>query len=220
MVSVVSRTTLSMNFSIALDHLIVAARSLEEGVSYVEAVLDVRLSPGGKHVKMGTHNRLLSLGDDVYLEVIAIDPDADQPPHRRWFNLDAFSGPPRLTHWACRTDDLDAALDSAPTGSGTPVPLKRGELKWQMAVPEFGRLPFDDAMPALLEWYSDVQPPQVLDDVGFRLSHLEVFHPDADELTTSFPAISNLQDLVSIKKGPEKRLVATIATPSGERVLA
>ena len=30
---------------------------------------------GGKHVAMGTHNSLLRLGDGVYLEVIAIDPD-------------------------------------------------------------------------------------------------------------------------------------------------
>ena len=34
------------------------------------------LESGGRHPHMGTHNRLLSLGPDLYLEVIAVDPDA------------------------------------------------------------------------------------------------------------------------------------------------
>lgn len=209
-----------MSFDFAFDHLVVAARTLDEGTSYVEAILGTKLSPGGKHVKMGTHNRLLSLGDDAYLEVIAIDPSAEKPAHRRWFNLDAFSGSPRLTHWACRTDDLEGALEAAPAGSGTPVPLKRGDLKWQMAVPEFGRLPYDDAMPAMLEWYSEERPPQMLDDVGCRLSRLDVYHPKAEELLATFPAINKLHGLVSVRPGPEKRLVATISTLAGERTLA
>jgi hypothetical protein len=65
-----------MSFSIALDHIAVVARSLEEGATYVEAVLGIGLSPGGKHDHMGTHNRLLSLGPHCYLEVISVDPDA------------------------------------------------------------------------------------------------------------------------------------------------
>ncbi|MEO9827363.1 MAG: VOC family protein [Paracoccaceae bacterium] len=209
-----------MDFAFAFDHLVVAARSLNEGTSYVEAILGAKLSPGGKHARMGTHNRLLSLGDDAYLEVIAIDPDAPKPEHRRWFNLDAFSGAPRLTNWACRTDDIESALEAAPAGSGTPMPLKRGDLKWQMAVPDFGRLPFDDAMPALIEWYSDIQPPQMLDDAGFRLSRLDVVHPKAEQLLSDFPALNRLLGTVSVLPGPEKRLVATISTPLGDRILA
>ena len=209
-----------MRISLAFDHLIVAARSLDEGVSYVEAILGARLSAGGKHTRMGTHNKLLSLGQDSYLEVIAIDPDAPKPAHRRWYNLDAFSGAPRVMNWACRTDDLEAALEAAPPGSGKPMQLNRGDLAWQTAVPEFGRLPYDDAMPALIEWYSGVRPPQKLPDHGFRLSRLDVFHPDADGLLAAFPALSGLHGLVSVLNGPEKRLIATISTPEGDRILA
>lgn len=209
-----------MGFGLAFDHLVVTARTLEEGTTYVEAVLGTKLFEGGKHVKMGTHNRLLSLGHDAYLEVIAIDPNAPKPAHRRWFNLDAFTGAPRLMNWACNTDDIEAALDAAPSGSGTPMPLKRGDLMWQMAVPEFGRLPFDDAMPALLQWHSDTRPPQMLDDIGFRMSRLDVFHPQANDLLAAFPALNKVNGLVSVLPGPEKRLVATFATPAGERVLA
>ena len=208
-----------MTFSIALDHIAVVARSLDEGTTYVEAVLGVELSPGGHHVDMGTHNRLLSLGPHCYLEVIAVDPEAPPPSRRRWFNLDNYTGHPRVMNWICSTDDLDQALDSAPPGSGSPMWLQRGDLRWRMAVTDFGRLPFDDAMPALIQWSDDRHPNKMLPDHGLRLTRLDVFHPDADELLQAFPQLAGIPD-VSVREGPEKRLIATISTPDGNRVLA
>ena len=55
-----------MRFSLALDHLAVVCRTIEEGTAYVEAVLGAKMSPGGQHGEMGTHNTLLSLGPDAY----------------------------------------------------------------------------------------------------------------------------------------------------------
>ena len=209
----------AMQFSISLDHLVVVARTLEEGAAYVEAVLGVELSPGGRHDVMGTHNRLLSLGGDAYLEVIAIDPRVERPKHWRWFNMDRYKGPPRMTNWVCATDDLEAALDKAPEGSGAPLDLVRGELSWRMAVPPEGQLPFDDAMPALIEWETDQHPKKMLPDHDLRLTRLDVFHPEAEALLEAFPALHRLE-LVSVREGPEKRLIASISTPEGIRVLA
>lgn len=208
-----------MRFTLELDHLAVVARTLEEGCSYVEAVLGAELSSGGKHDDMGTHNKLLSLGPDIYLEVIAIDPSAPKPKHRRWFNLDTFDGAPRMMNWICRTDDLEAALEEAPPGSGRTMWLTRGDMRWQMAVPEFGKLPFDDASPALIHWGDSPRPSRRLPDHGFRLVRLDVFHPRAGELVDAFPSINRLQT-TSVREGPEKRLIATIATPEGNRILA
>ncbi|NND42306.1 MAG: VOC family protein [Silicimonas sp.] len=208
-----------MDYSLALDHIAVVARSLEEGATYVEAVLGTKLSPGGKHPIMGTHNKVLSLGPHCYLEVIAIDPDAAKPEHRRWFNLDNYSGAPRVMNWICATDDLDAALKDAPPGTGSPIQLSRGDLTWRMAVNDFGRLPFDDAMPALIEWGKGGHPNRRLPDHGLRLTRLDVFHPKADDLLKAFPALRGIQE-VSVREGPEKRLIATISTPEGNRVLA
>lgn len=209
-----------MLFSLALDHIVVAARSLEEGATYVEAVLGTKLSPGGRHPHMGTHNLLLSLGPDEYLEVISVDPDAEAPPYPRWFDLDRFDDAPRMTNWVCRTDDLDAALEAAPAGAGYPVELERGDFEWAMGVPEDGVLPFDDAMPALIEWgEASPHPARRLPDHGLRLSRLDVFHPRADRLAESFSPMAALGH-VAVRQGPEKRLIATISTPEGLRVLA
>ena len=110
-----------MTVTLELDHLVVSAEHLQEGVDWVEAQLGVTMAPGGKHAAMGTHNRLLGLGE-VYLEVIAADPDAPPPAHPRWFGLDAFRGPPRLTNWVVRVSDMDAGLALAPEGCGAPMP--------------------------------------------------------------------------------------------------
>src|SRR5215471_3447822 len=71
----------------ALDHITVAALSLEDGVAFASATLGVSIPPGGAHVQMATHNHLLRLGDTLFLEVIAPDPSASVA-RPRWFALD------------------------------------------------------------------------------------------------------------------------------------
>jgi glyoxalase-like protein len=71
-----------------LDHLSVIAPSLAEGVEHVRTCLDLDVPVGQRHAYMGTHNHLLQLGDMVYLEIVALDPEADAPSRRRWFGLD------------------------------------------------------------------------------------------------------------------------------------
>ena len=207
-----------MKFSLELDHLAIVCRSMEEGVASVERALGARMSKGGKHVAMGTHNALLSLGPDVYLEVISVDPAASPPDRNRWFDLDNQAGPPLLANWVCRTDDLARAIDAAPAGTGKPMALARGDLSWRMAVDETGKLPFDGAMPALIQWDADAHPCKSLPDVGVRFHSLDVFHPEASGLLEAFPALKTLGS-VTVRHGSGKRLVARISTPGGMRVL-
>ena len=202
---------------LALDHLAVAAETLEEGVAAVEAVLGVPLAPGGEHPLMGTHNRLLGLGD-IYLEVIAANPAAARPDRPRWFDLDAFGGPPRLANWVAACDDLDAALAAGPAGAGTPVALARGEYRWRMAVPDDGRLPFDGAFPALIQWEGAAHPARALPDAGVRLVRLEIAHPEAPALRAALAG--RIDDpRIAIAEGPAKAMRATFATPRGRRAL-
>ncbi|MFN4192610.1 MAG: VOC family protein [Tabrizicola sp.] len=201
---------------LALDHLAVSALSLEEGADWVEQALGVPLAGGGKHPHMGTHNRLLSLGD-LYLEVIAIDPAAPRPVHPRWFDLDRFRGPPRLTNWICRTDDLDSALAEAPPGTGTATDLQRGDYRWRFAVPATGRLPFDDRFPALIQWQGELHPARTLRDHGIRLTGLEITHPEAQALRDALAGLSDPRVVVEL--GPYHALRATFSTPNGPRVL-
>ena len=164
-----------------LDHLVVSAATLQDGVDHVETALGVGLAAGGVHAHMGTHNRLLNLGD-LYLEVIAIDPDAAPPPWPRWFDLDNLAGAPRLTNWVVATADLDAEVARGPAGLGVATALSRGDLRWRMAIPATGVLPLGDAFPALIEWQGAAHPTRQLGGSDMRLRELVVVTPFADEL--------------------------------------
>lgn len=202
---------------ITLDHIAIAASDLDSGVAYVEAALGVKMVPGGQHPLMGTHNKLLGLGDGLYLEVISIDPAARAPDHPRWFDLDNFSGPPRIGNWIMRSDDLAETLRASPDGAGRPVALSRGDLKWQMAVPQDGQLPYDNAFPALIEWAGAAHPAQRLPQSGCRLVDLTVRHPDADTLLAVLAPMMN-DERVTLTTGPVG-FTATFETPSGRVTL-
>ncbi len=197
-----------------LDHLAVAGETLEEASAHIEQALGVPLQPGGKHEKFGTYNRLLGLRDGLYLEAIAIDPNAPAPQRTRWFDLDRFAGKPRLTNWICRVPDIEASLALFPDGVGTPIYLTRGALRWRMAVPPNGRLPFDNLFPALIQWQGDLHPAQMLQDSGCSLRRLVVYHPDAMGLAQHLGAL----DLVAFDTGPVS-MRAEFDTPHGLRVL-
>ncbi|MDF1801814.1 VOC family protein [Thalassovita sp.] len=164
-----------------LDHLAVAARTLKEGRAYVEEALGITLQKGGQHPRFGTHNLLIGLADGLYLEVIAVDPQADLPPDPRWFRLDEFDDAPVLHNWVCRTEDMPGDLPQLPEGAGRPISLTRGDLRWKMAVPEDGRLPYDEMCPALIQWEGR-HPAVAMTQSGARLQRLLVRHPQALDL--------------------------------------
>ncbi|WP_306115521.1 MULTISPECIES: VOC family protein [unclassified Roseovarius] len=199
-----------------LDHLAISAETLEEGRAYAEAALGVRLQPGGQHPHFGTHNVLLGLEDGLYLEVIAIDPTAPKPPYPRWFDLDRFAGTPRITNWICRANNLTAAVASYP-GAGRPVALERGDLRWQMAVPDTGILPYDGMFPPLIEWSGTAHPAQRLTASGCRLTRLMIRHPRAADLQSEISA-ELADDRIAFEQGP-CGFNAEFATPAGPRVL-
>lgn len=196
-----------------LDHLVVSATTLDEGTAHVEGVLGVTMAPRGEHALMSTHNRLLGLGD-VYLEVIAANPGAPPPGRPRWFDLDRFTGPPRLTNWVAACDDLAAALARSPRGTGVITSLSRGDLRWEMAVPEDGRLPFDGTFPGLIHWHGPAHPARRLPDSGLRLERFEITHPEGAALVAALAGRLH-DDRIVITTSPRKAMHALLSGPNG-----
>jgi len=201
-----------------LDHLVVSTSDLDAGTRHIEALLGVPVETGGKHAFMGTHNTLLSLGGDQYLEVIAIDPDAVAPDRPRWFGLDAFDGPARLTNWVCRSDDMQADIAQAPVEMDDVMDATRGELRWKMALTRDGQYPFGGAFPGIIAWQGKARPTQYLPDRGVRLTGLRIAHPRADMVNS---ALSRLEQdgSVAFVQAAITRLTAILQTPNGEVVL-
>lgn len=198
---------------ITFDHIAVAAETLSAATAHAENTLGVPLQKGGEHDVFFTHNTLLGLEDGLYFEAIAINPAASEPTRPRWFDLDRFTGAPRLTNWICRCDDLDATLAELPDGFGEPVDLQRGDLRWRMAVPQSGILPYDNCAPALIEWIGDAHPAPRLTQQGCQLTALEVRHPQAAALGALLASVL-IDARITFSVGPAQ-LSAQFNTPKG-----
>ena len=140
-----------------IDHIVLGARTLEEGAAFVERHLGVRPVAGGRHDGVGTHNMLLGLGNTCYLEIIAPDPAQPEPPHPRPFDLDdpavrtMLEAEPALLAWVARTPALDAVVARLGPRAGEVRAMKRGDLSWRMAFPP-QRQDMDNLVPPLIQW--------------------------------------------------------------------
>ncbi|PUE32917.1 hypothetical protein B9Z35_05160 [Limnohabitans sp. Jir61] len=227
-----------------IDHLVIVAQSLEQGVQWCEATLGITPGPGGEHTLYGTHNRLFKVASPAnpmaYVEIIAIDPKAVRPKRAcptRWFDMDnpalqkAVAKEPRLVHFVVNTPDIRAArmairmqgIDRGPAISASRR-TNRGTLNWQISVRADGQRLFDGCMPTLIQWGKPeatdplkLHPRNTLTRSGITLQSLEVVHPSSAKLQAAYDAIE--LNRVSVTEGPAC-LKATLQTPKGLIVLS
>ena len=222
-----------------IDHLVLVASTLEQGVQWCEATLGIAPAPGGQHAQFGTHNRLFKIATPghplAYFEIIAIEPGAKGPanPHaKRWFDMDdlalkaAVGMSPRLVHFVANTDDMQAAriaLKNQGIDRGPALPASRhsrkGMLHWQITVREDGQRLFNGTLPTLIQWgkADDAEPMRLhprnsLPRSGVSLQSIAVTHPTASKLQAAYDAIG--LSGISIQEGPAN-LCATLKTPKG-----
>lgn len=204
---------------LAFDHIAIVARSLEEGGDYVREQLGIDMPTGGKHPFMGTHNQLLALSDDEFVEVIAIDPDAPNPDHSRWFDLDRFDGSPQIGTWIVGTQDIAASFDRLHGDVlGKITDMTRGDLKWQITVSDDGLLPLGGAFPQLIQWPKGRHPASGMVQRNCTMTSFEITHPDALQIIEFLDGV--LPDpRITIIEG-EKGFNAVFDTPSGLKALS
>ena len=203
-----------------LDHLVVVATTLADGIDHIATLTGVTPQPGGRHAKMGTHNAVLRLGERVYLEIIAIDPDAAKPPRPRWFGLDSIAlqselvERPRLIHWVARTTDIDRAAAASAIALGDVLPMERGDYRWRITVPADGALPGKGIVPTLIQWDVPMHPADRLPASGVTLAQLAASHPDPSPVRAALAALA-LGETIHVSYDRETRLAAMLRTPRG-----
>ncbi len=220
-----------------LDHVVVAAATLAQGVAWCEATFGVSPGPGGSHVLMSTHNRLLHIAGPrflgVYLEIIAINPDAPPPGRARWFALDdtalqaRLRRSPRLIHVVARTTTLvlqHQQLHDAGHDLGEIIAASRetpqGLLSWQITVPADGRLAHGGVLPTLIQWQGQ-HPTEHMPTPRVTLKSLVLQGlPETAQACLGLTGVEMLRAGTSPLTSPSTpALQATFSTPRGEVVL-
>jgi hypothetical protein len=200
---------------IHVDHLILGARDLDEGLRRFEERTGVRPILGGEHPGRGTRNALVSLGPGLYIEILA--PQADAPDTgmaselRKLTDLSPFG-------WAVFVPDVEAArgrLGGAGFGLSEIKPGSRARpdgslLEWktfEIEKPAIAGVPF------FIHWGEGATHPSQGSPGGCRLEHLRVVTPDVSELRR---ALATLPLEVAAGAGPRPALEITLHCPKGK----
>lgn len=201
---------------IPVDHLVYATRDLDRGMEEMERLTGIAPTPGGRHPGRGTRNALLSLGADVYLEIVAPDPVQPPPPAGRWLGVDKVNAS-RLTTWAAKANDLvalrrRAAEQGVKLGEVQTALRQRADgvtLAWRLTDPE--PLAADGVIPFFIDWGSSPHPVHSAAQ-GASLVSFCVEHPDATGVTRMLRALG-----LDVAVVPANRaaLVAVIDSPRG-----
>jgi hypothetical protein len=204
-----------------LDHLVIIAPDLEQGAQFVRQQLGVDMMPGGQHVQMGTHNLLLRVGEQHFLEVIARDPDALPPAHPRWFGLDdeqqnlkRWVEGQHLNAWVVQTDNIDEILKTQHHRFGRKRMVSRGMRSWHFAVPEDGSLPCGGILPSLISWGEQGSAVGSMPESTVRLKQFCIEHPEAEQIRALYRELG-LDTQIDVIDAPELRYRAVFDTPLG-----
>ncbi|KZK79704.1 hypothetical protein PsAD13_05050 [Pseudovibrio sp. Ad13] len=209
-----------------LDHITVIAPTLNEGVSHVRSCLDLDVPFGTRHTYMGTHNHRLQLGESVYLEIVALDPNGVKPPRARWFGLDDqekvradWEEGRRLRGWVASSEDI-GGISSKYTGIfGDEVSLPFVDPEFAFSIPKDGSLPLDGALPSLIDHRGVPTSMSEIPDMGARLHSLTVEHPDPTEIERLYDEFA-LDRPPLVTDGPKVRYRAQIETSTGVKELS
>ena len=211
-----------------LDHIVVAARTRDEGRAWCREVLGVDAIGGGQHDGLATHNALLRLGeatDRCYLEIIATNPDAGEPQFPRWFGLDTIAlrqeieHGPKLAAWVARcagAPDAIERLAATPGYAATVVrSASRGDFRWRFAFTPDGERIDGGVLPHLIQWDVDFHPCDRLPASGVRLSSLLLGAPAPEASGELLARLGFASEGVYVGQSTSPQLVATLHTAHG-----
>ena len=168
-----------------IDHIVYACADLTWGRAFLATLTGVNPSMGGPHPGVGTHNALMALGDETYLEIIAKDPDQPEPGRPRPFALDD-GHPARVATFAVHAapdETIEQIAKSMASLGFDPGPVRSmsrktpaGDLlEWQLTSAPNRPVPF------LIDW-GEAANPASTSPTGCGLAKLHCVWPDPPQL--------------------------------------
>ena len=177
-----------------IDHFVWGAPDLAQGCEEMADLLGCTPLPGGQHPGMGTQNALLSLGDGVYLEIIA--PSDDPGPEGSLGHRIGALATPGLITWVLRSDALTNVAERSSTCNQDltalgPMPTQRetpeGDLlSWELlflAGHGFGGL-----LPFFIDWQETIHPSRTA-PVAAQFASFDLASPNAIPFNQTFETL-------------------------------
>lgn len=199
------------------DHFLWGCADLQEGIRLLKEKTGVQAMIGGKHLDVGTHNALLSLGDKVYLEIIAPDPEADTLVDDYQF-LKEFKEP-TLFYWAAHTEAINSLLMRINKLGLVNSGIKAGSRKKpDGTILEWESLSIDskNLMPFFIQWGKQSRHPSVDAPKG---CHIHSFWLESETPEILVKEFAQLDIQMPVKFGQKELLHLKLNTPKGIVVL-
>lgn len=198
-----------------IDHVIYATPDLDRTVDDLAKRLGVRAAHAGSSPGRGTRSALLSLGEGVYLEIVAPDRSQPQPVRLPWYLRNLTE--PRVVLWAAKGQALeslramavaqDVALGEVASSSRTrPDGVV---LTWRFTSPRVSLA--DGLIPFFIDW-GDAPHPSVSSPAGVRLISFRGEHPDVCGVQRMLQKVGLL---LPVTQAVRPGLVAVLVGPSG-----
>lgn len=202
-----------------LDHILWASPDLDQGCEEFSAATGVTPAGGGSHAGFGTRNRLASLAENLYFEVISVDPAQDNFRERaeRIGDLQAAE----MHAFGVRGSDLETYRDTARDlglNASDPVAMSRVRpdgvlIQWRSIYIVDEK--WGDMVPFLIDWMGSEHPWKT-SPTGCSVKEFCALHPDADGLSEIYHAL-NID--VPVVRATRPGFLLRLNTPKGEVVL-
>lgn len=200
---------------LAVDHLVVGAASLDQGIMELRQLTGVTAQRGGVHPGRGTQNALLGLGEGAYLELVAPSGEPDSS------GVVAYlSGLTRLSSggWALGSPDLEATIRRLVEAGFTvrgPIPGSRRlpdgtVLRWATAHVSGDR---SGLAPFFIQWDPGSTHPATSAPGGCRLVSVRLAAPHPDNLRMLLAIVGAS---AVVERASRSSMRFTLACPAGQ----
>jgi len=199
------------------DHIVYAVPDLQTAMDEFEQLSGVRPIFGGYHTTKGTKNALVNLGDECYLEILAIDEDNATIKPPRWMGVDLIEKP-EITRWSLKSNNLSQDSEILQKYQPEMGIIQGGQRKtstgemltWEMILPLAA--PAVELVPFMTDWqHSAVHPTHNLPQ-QCELINLSFTYPNPTEIQSIF---NKLGIDTAIVKDEKAMIRIKIKSPNG-----
>lgn len=181
-----------------LDHIVLVVPNLVDAIDYFQTSLGVTPILGGKHTGLGTHNALLGLGEpdeNIYLELLAIDPDSQNNFQTFPMGLEKNIRSPYVASWCIRCAPKTDLIATNQMMQSISAEYDHGEIKnmeritptgqtlsWQLAIDPEKIMTSKGQIPFLIKWDDfSLQPAHQIAKENFCSYDIKFFSPEAKQ---------------------------------------